>query len=80
MIYVITFFAFALVIAGMAIGVIAGRAPISGSCGGVGRLGIDQKCEICGGDPQVCETETRTVADSKAQKDDSGVVTYDPRA
>lgn len=78
MIFVITFFAFALIIAAMAIGVMAGRAPISGSCGGVGRLGIDQKCEICGGDPQVCETETRSSAE--VEKSKSGVVSFDPRA
>ncbi len=48
-----------LVIAGMAIGVIMGRQPIKGSCGGLGSLGIDSKCEICGGDPQRCDEETR---------------------
>ena len=76
MIFVITFFAFALIITAMAIGVIAGRAPISGSCGGVGSLGIDQKCELCGGDPQVCETETR----GAKQASGAGVVDYDPKA
>ncbi len=48
-----------LVIAGMAIGVIAGRKPIKGSCGGLGALGIDSACEICGGDPRRCDEETR---------------------
>ena len=48
-----------LVIAAMAIGVIMGRAPIKGSCGGIGALGIDQSCEICGGDPKRCDEETR---------------------
>ena len=48
-----------LVIAGMAIGVIMGREPIKGSCGGMGALGIDTSCEICGGDPQRCDEETR---------------------
>ena len=48
-----------LVIAGMAIGVLAGRAPIKGSCGGVGALGIDAACDLCGGDPQRCDEETR---------------------
>ena len=49
----------ALVIGGMAIGVILGRPPIKGSCGGMGALGIDTACEICGGDPQRCDEETR---------------------
>lgn len=48
-----------LVIAGMAVGVMAGRAPIKGSCGGMGALGIDTACEICGGDPGRCEEATR---------------------
>jgi len=70
-IYIITFAVFMLIVAAMAVGVMAGRAPISGSCGGVGRLGIDQKCDLCGGDPQVCETETRVGG--------SGVDFFDPR-
>jgi hypothetical protein len=48
-----------IVIAGMAIGVMAGRPPIKGSCGGMGALGIDTACEICGGDPKRCDEETR---------------------
>ncbi len=48
-----------LVIAAMAVGVIAGRPPIKGSCGGMGALGIDTACELCGGDPQRCDEETR---------------------
>ena len=71
MIYIITFAVFMLIVAAMAVGVMAGRAPISGSCGGVGRLGIDQKCDLCGGDPKVCESETRA--------DGSGVDFFDPR-
>jgi len=41
----------------MAIGVMMGRRPISGSCGGIGRVnGEDGECAICGGDPIKCET------------------------
>jgi uncharacterized protein len=58
-VFLISALVFALVIAAMAVGVMAGRAPIKGSCGGIGQLGIDQSCTICGGDPQRCETETR---------------------
>ena len=74
MIFLVTFIAFATIVAAMAVGVMAGRAPISGSCGGVGRLGIDQKCDLCGGDPQVCATETRRVGSGEA-----AVKSYDPR-
>ena len=54
-----------LVMAGMAIGVMAGRPPIKGSCGGMGALGIDVACEICGGDPQRCDEETRDGASGR---------------
>jgi len=50
---------FGIVFAAMAVGVIAGRPPIRGSCGGLGALGIDAACEICGGDPRRCDEETR---------------------
>ena len=73
MIFVVTFLAFAAIMTAMAVGVIAGRAPISGTCGGIGRMGIDSKCDLCGGDPQVCETETRLYDDR------SGVQAHDPR-
>ena len=46
-----------LIIAAMSIGVIMGRKPIAGSCGGVGAaLGEkDYVCDICGGDPEKCD-------------------------
>jgi hypothetical protein len=60
----------ALVIAGMAIGVIIGRPPIKGSCGGLGALGVDQACDLCGGDPRRCDEETR---DGEVGKDNPGL-------
>lgn len=45
-----------LLVAGMAVGVLFGRKPISGSCGGMKALGMDMACEICGGDPDRCDT------------------------
>lgn len=41
----------------MAVGVMMGRKPIAGSCGGVGAaLGEDDYvCELCGGDEAKCE-------------------------
>ena len=51
---------FGILIAAMAVGVLMGRKPISGSCGGVGAaLGEDNySCEICGGDPAKCDEVT----------------------
>lgn len=48
-----------VLVAAMAIGVLLGRQPIKGSCGGVGAaLGEkDYTCEICGDDPNKCERE-----------------------
>jgi uncharacterized protein len=40
--------------AAMAIGVLMGRAPIKGSCGGLGAVGIKENCEFCGGRPEDC--------------------------
>lgn len=48
------------IIAAMSIGVLLGRKPISGSCGGVGAaLGQDNyTCEICGDDPDKCDEQS----------------------
>jgi len=62
-VFIITVLVFGLVIAAMSVGVMAGRQPIKGSCGGIGALGIDQSCELCGGDPQRCDEETRDPAE-----------------
>ena len=52
--------AFGFLVTIMAIGVLVGRKPISGSCGGVGAaLGEDDyTCEICGDDPARCDEFT----------------------
>lgn len=38
----------------MSIGVIMGREPIKGSCGGINAL-EQGNCSLCGGDPDKCE-------------------------
>lgn len=46
----------------MSIGVILGRKPISGTCGGIGALGMDQSCDICGGNTKKCDEENQRLA------------------
>lgn len=53
--FLVVFVTMALVILGMASGVLAGRKPIAGSCGGIAAMGIETQCSICGGERQKCE-------------------------
>lgn len=55
----LAFFFMLIIVAGMSIGVIMGRKPIAGSCGGMKALGLDTQCEVCGGDPKACESADR---------------------
>ncbi len=59
----------AVVMGIMAVGVLMGRGPIKGSCGGMGALGFDTACDICGGDPGRCEKETRNTGDADDRDD-----------
>jgi len=44
-----------LVFGAMALGVIFGRQPIKGSCGGMSAMaGGDGTCQVCGGNPAKC--------------------------
>ncbi|OHV13076.1 (Na+)-NQR maturation NqrM [Kushneria phosphatilytica] len=51
-----------LLVTAMSIGVLLGRKPIAGSCGGLNRLGMKEGCDICGGNDDVCEKRTREVS------------------
>jgi hypothetical protein len=59
-----------LIMAGMAVGVIMGRRPIAGSCGGLNQLGMKEGCEICGGKDEVCEEESRKSSGSARRRSD----------
>jgi len=61
---ILAFFIMLGVVAAMAVGVLFGRQPISGSCGGMKALGMDVGCEICGGDPARCES-TEKIAEAQ---------------
>jgi hypothetical protein len=53
--FLLTFCVILFLVLAMSVGVIAGRGPIKGSCGGMNALGIDTECDICGGDPNKCD-------------------------
>lgn len=59
MTFLLVFILLGLIVAGMSVGVLMGRKPITGSCGGVGAA-LGQKnytCDICGDDPNKCEEQ-----------------------
>ena len=70
-----------LVVAGMAVGVIFGRKPLSGSCGGVGQaLGEkDYTCELCGGDEAKCESINSEENNASTANQDLAVDATRPR-
>ncbi|SBV93127.1 conserved exported hypothetical protein [uncultured Alphaproteobacteria bacterium] len=56
MTWLIVFGVMLAVVAAMAIGVMAGRRPLMGSCGGIALLGIDKEdCPVCGGKKENCK-------------------------
>lgn len=55
--FVVSMAAILLFIVLMAVGVMAGREPIKGSCGGLNKLGLrDGDCPVCGGNPAKCDS------------------------
>lgn len=58
-IFIFVFAAILIVVAAMSVGVIFGRKPIAGSCGGMASLGMDTACDICGGDKSICDDEDK---------------------
>jgi hypothetical protein len=59
---IVVFVFMLLVIALMSVGVLLGKKPISGSCGGMSAIGMESACDVCGGDKQKCDTENEKVA------------------
>ncbi|MFT0213249.1 (Na+)-NQR maturation NqrM [Pseudomonas sp. F1_0610] len=67
--FIVVFAVMLLVVAGMAVGVMAGRKPIAGSCGGIAALGIEKECSICGGSREICEEVNRDREETKTTQD-----------
>ncbi len=51
---VLIFLVLMVVIAVMSVGVLFGKKPITGSCGGLANLEPGRECELCGGNPSKC--------------------------
>jgi len=58
--FLITFAVIALFLVFMSLGVLLGKDPIKGSCGGLGKV-MGSKCEICG-DKDKCEKRLKDMA------------------
>lgn len=54
-VFLLSFVLISLAFAGLAIGVMLGRKPISGSCGGLNQAGVSAGCELCGGEQSRCD-------------------------
>ena len=74
----LSFMVLILIVVGMAVGVLMGRKPIAGSCGGMTAVGMDVACDVCKGDPEVCETEQqKTIKADKLAQDLVDNTSYD---
>jgi hypothetical protein len=58
--FLIVFVAMAIIVSIMAVGVMFGRKPIAGSCGGMSAIGMESECDVCGGDKTKCDSETKS--------------------
>lgn len=70
--FIIVFVIMLVLLVAMSVGVLMGRKPISGSCGGMSALGMEVACDICKGDKQKCEKENE-----KAKKMSASELAYD---
>lgn len=53
----------------MSVGVLFGRAPIKGSCGGLNNVGVERAC----GCTEVCEADQRSLTTEKTEHSDVSV-------
>lgn len=71
----LAFFVLALIMAGMAIGIIMGKTPLKGSCGGVGAA-LNEKnytCDLCEGDKNKCDDLSSSIKKKSIQQIDKDI-------
>lgn len=71
-----------IIFAAMAVGLMLGRGPIRGSCGGIATLTGERECSLCGGDRLRCEEiNGEQNPEAKDNASPAGKVErFDPRA
>ncbi len=62
--FIATFVVFLLVIVAMSVGYIFQKKSVSGSCGGLGSIGIDKECDC----PDPCDNRKRKMAKEEARR------------
>lgn len=62
MIFLASLAAIVLMMLLMAVGVLAGRQPLKGTCGGLNRFTGDKECPVCGGDTRKCDNQQAPTA------------------
>lgn len=55
--FFIVFLVMLVLVVAMSVGVLMGKKPISGSCGGMSALNMEVACDVCAGDKTKCENE-----------------------
>lgn len=66
----VVFLVMLALVAAMSVGVIFGRKPIAGTCGGLNNMfGQDpnEGCKICGGDPGLCDSTDEDAEEAAAK-------------
>lgn len=63
--FLTTFIVFLLVIAAMAVGYIFQKKTVSGSCGGLGSVGVDKVCNC----PEPCDARKKREAKEKIRQE-----------
>ena len=66
----LAFFISVLIMIGMAVGIIMGKSPLKGSCGGIGAAlnEDDYTCDLCEGDKNKCDDLSGNIKKQKSQQ------------
>lgn len=66
--FIVSVAAILLFVVLMAVGVMGGREPLKGTCGGLNKLGVrDGDCPVCGGNPAKCDSAESADATAPAK-------------